>query len=180
MLNLNTGRRDGLGALLACDVATSFGWACVHEDGAIASGRFDLSLGVTPGHEGRRFLNLRAALINFRAGLPRPDVPVRVFYEDVMFGSGGAQTQLAAQVFGGYKAILLSWCETHGYRYDGVHVGTWKKYVVGNGHATKADVMAAVRALGHQPKSEDEADALGVLYYALGAEKNERLLRAVR
>lgn len=188
MLNFASGgRRDGLGALLCLDLATHCGWACCHEDGRIASGTFNLAH--RPGqNEGRRFFNFRVALLNFHRGLGK-DARIRVFYEEVMFGSGrkrdgtsdgrGGQTQLAAQIFGGWKAILASWAETHGFRYEGVHVGTWKKHVVGNGHAEKEDVMAAVRQLGHQPKSQDEADALGILYYALGVEQSERVLSRV-
>lgn len=190
MLNfVQGGRRDGLGTLLCLDMATHCGWACAHEDGRIASGAFDFS--PKPGQrEGRRFFSFRIALINFHKGLG-PGARVRVFYEDVMFGapkqrdgksdgSGGGQTQLAAQMFGGWKAILMSWAETHDFPYEGVHTGTWKKYVVGNGHATKQDVRAAVTQLGHRPATFDESDALGILYYALGVEKNERLMRSIR
>lgn len=176
MLNFVKGEpRWGSPIFLAFDLGTRAGWACAHRDGAIRSGCFDFRNGPRDG-EGRRFLKFRIALINFRKGPEDPSTPVRVFYEDVMFGGGGAQTQLAAQVFGGWKAILQSWCETHGYPYQGVHVGTWKKYIVGNGKAQKADVKVAVKALGHDPKSEDEADALGILYYGLGVEKNERVM----
>lgn len=174
-------RRDHLGALLALDLGTKTGWACAHVDGTIASGAFDFSSKLPRHREGRRFLNFRVALISFHKGLP-PGTNLRIFYEEVMFGAGkdgkGGQTQIGAQVFGGWKAILTSWAETHDFVYEGVHNATWKKYVVGNGHAKKEDVLAAVRALGHDPKTEDESDALGILYHALGVEKNERLMKS--
>ncbi len=74
----------------------------------------------------------------------------------------------AAHVYGGLTAMLTAWCEHHGIPYAGVPVGTWKRDLTGKGNSDKATVMAAVRALGYTPESQDEADALAILHHVAG------------
>jgi hypothetical protein len=50
---------------------------------------------------------------------------------------------------------------------SGVPVGTIKRHVTGKGSASKEAVIAAVRALGHDPVDDNEADALALLHWAL-------------
>ena len=69
----------------------------------------------------------------------------------------------SAHVYGGLIATLTAWCEHHGIPDAGVPVGTWKRALTGTGNAN----MAAVKALGYAPGSQDEADALGVLHHAM-------------
>ena len=73
----------------------------------------------------------------------------------------------AAHVYGGLMATLTTWCEHHRIPYQGVPVGTIKKHVTGKGNAGKADVIAAMRALGHPVTDDNEADALAILHWAL-------------
>ncbi len=65
-------------------------------------------------------------------------------------------------------ATLTAWCEHHGIPSAGVPVGTWKRDLTGKGNSDKAAVMAAVRALGYAPETQDEADALGILHHLNG------------
>ncbi len=74
----------------------------------------------------------------------------------------------AAHVYGGLVATLTAWCEHHGIPYAGVPVGTWKRDLTGKGNSDKAAVMAAVRALGFTPETQDEADALAILHHVNG------------
>ena len=74
----------------------------------------------------------------------------------------------AAHVYGGLVATLTAWCEHHGIPYAGVPVGTWKRDLTGKGNSDKATVMAAVRALGYTPETQDEADALAILHHVSG------------
>lgn len=46
-------------------------------------------------------------------------------------------------------------------------VGTIKRHATGRGNANKEAMMAAIRALGHQPADDNEADALALLDFAL-------------
>ena len=77
----------------------------------------------------------------------------------------------AAQAFGGFLATLTAWCEHHQIPYQGVPVGTIKKHATGKGNASKVEVMTAVRALGHTPTDDNEADALALLHWAIDTQE---------
>ena len=72
----------------------------------------------------------------------------------------------AAHAYGGFLAHLTAWCEHHGIPYEGVPVGTIKKFVTGKGNADKAAVITAIRRLGYAPEDDNEADALAILSWA--------------
>jgi crossover junction endodeoxyribonuclease RuvC len=169
-------RRDGRGAILALDLGTHCGWATSREDGIINSGEWNLSRRSKAEGTGLRFLRFKQGLIQFRKGADHIGL---VVYEEVMFGGHHGQSQTAAQLFGGWRAILTSWCETHEIPYTGIHNATLKKYMLGKVHkVTKDDMIFAVKALGHAPATDNEADAIGLLYVALGNEQAERLIGA--
>lgn len=46
-------------------------------------------------------------------------------------------------------------------------MGSIKKHATGKGNASKDEVIAAVRARGHEPGCDNEADALALLYLVL-------------
>jgi len=73
----------------------------------------------------------------------------------------------AAHVFGGLLATLTSWCEGHGIPYQGVPVGTIKRFATGKGNADKAAMIDAVRKRGFEPADDNEADAIAILLWAL-------------
>ena len=73
---------------------------------------------------------------------------------------------LVCHAYGGFLASLTAWCEEHSIPYEGVPVGTIKKFITGKGNAGKAAVIAAVKALGHLPEDDNEADALALLHFA--------------
>lgn len=58
-------------------------------------------------------------------------------------------------------------CEHHDIPYSGVPVGTIKRHATGKGNAGKDQVIAAMRALGHRPGDDNEADALALLTLAV-------------
>ena len=62
---------------------------------------------------------------------------------------------------------MTAWCEYQDIPYVGVPVGTWKKTFTGRGDASKETITAAAHKLGHNPKTFDESDALGILYHGL-------------
>jgi crossover junction endodeoxyribonuclease RuvC len=76
----------------------------------------------------------------------------------------------AAHCYGGFKAILTTFCEDNNIPYQGVPVGTIKKHITGKGNADKAAVIKAVQDLGFNPKDDNEADALALLDYAMKLE----------
>ncbi len=77
----------------------------------------------------------------------------------------------AAHAYGGFLATLTAWCEHHGIPYQGVPVGTIKKHVTGKGNAGKGEVIAAIRARGHAPADDNEADALALLAWAIDTQE---------
>ena len=50
-------------------------------------------------------------------------------------------------------------------------MGTIKKHATGKGNASKDEMVAAMRLLGHEPADDNEADALALLYFALTAQE---------
>jgi Holliday junction resolvasome RuvABC endonuclease subunit len=51
--------------------------------------------------------------------------------------------------------------------YQGVPVGTIKRHATGNGNASKEAVIEAVKAKGHNPADDNEADAIALLFWAI-------------
>lgn len=68
----------------------------------------------------------------------------------------------AAHVYGGLLGQLTAWCEDRGVPYEGVPVGTLKKWATGKGNATKDQMSAAMKALGEQPEDDNHADAIAL------------------
>lgn len=78
--------------------------------------------------------------------------------EDPLVGRGGIRSSLVqAYVSGIIRATL---CDA-GFTVSGVHVGTWKKQVCGNGNADKADVARVVKTAW--PKAHRLVDGDGDL-----------------
>ena len=46
-------------------------------------------------------------------------------------------------------------------------MGTIKRFITGKGNASKLEVIKAVKALGHRPIDDNEADALSLLHLAM-------------
>lgn len=79
----------------------------------------------------------------------------------------------AAHAYGGFLGQLTAWCEHHQIPYQGVPVGTIKKHATGKGNASKEEMILAVRAKGHHPADDNEADALALLGWAVENDQPE-------
>jgi hypothetical protein len=86
-----------------------------------------------------------------------------VYFEEVRRHAGTD----AAHLHGGFLATLTSWCEQRGIAYQGVPVGTIKRFITGKGNADKLAVVAAVRARGFAPADDNEADAIAILLWSV-------------
>lgn len=137
--------------VLAIDPATRCGWAW--SDGySIEYGHWNLKH-KNPEHE---LLRLFTELGNLGAvygvdviTFERP-IPVR----------GMATTQKHGEKI----AILKLFAAMNGVTIHGGFVATSiKKHATGNGRAEKEDMIAACRAIGLDPKTDDEADAIWIL-----------------
>ena len=145
-------------AVLALDLGTTTGWALRSQDGGITSGIMTFKPSRFEGG-GMRFLRFRAWLAEVAAlsgGL------ARIAFEEVRSHAGTD----AAHLYGGFLAHLSAWCEERGIAYEGVPVGTIKRFATGRGNADKAAMIAAMRARGFAPADDNEADALALLLWA--------------
>ena len=149
--------------ILALDLGTTTGWALRSSDGTITSG----SAGFRPQRfegGGMRFLRFKrwlAELKDMTGGIHA------LYFEEVR---RHVSTD-AAHAYGGFLATLTAWCEHHQIPYQGVPVGTIKKHATGKGNASKDDVLSAMRALGHAPTDDNEADALALLRWAIASQE---------
>ena len=144
--------------VLALDLGTTTGWA-IHADNAINSGTVNFKPSRFEGG-GMRFLRFRgwlAELSSTAGGIGA------VYFEEVRRHAGVD----AAHVYGGFLATLTAWAEHSSIPYSGVPVGTIKRHATGKGNADKAAMIEAMRAFGHRPADDNEADALALLRWAL-------------
>ncbi len=77
---------------------------------------------------GMRYLRFRAWLDSVATDIAQP---AAIYFEEVR---RHASTD-AAHLYGGFLATLTSWCEQRSIAYQGVPVGTIKRYMTGKGNA---------------------------------------------
>lgn len=88
--------------------------------------------------------------------------PTAVFYEEVRRHSAVD----AAHIYGGFVAVLQSFCLETGTPYTGVNVQTIKKHMTGKGGTNKQAVIEAVQNFyGKIVADDNEADALALKNY---------------
>jgi Holliday junction resolvasome RuvABC endonuclease subunit len=145
-------------AVLAIDLGTTTGWA-LQSQSLITSGTVALKHTRYDGG-GMRFLRFRRWLeqLDLDAG------PIAAIYFEEVRRHVGTD---AAHVYGGLLAVLTAWSEENLVAYQGVPVGTIKRFIAGKGNADKAAVIAAVQAKGFAPADDNEADAIAILLWAL-------------
>ena len=149
--------------ILTLDLGTTTGWALRHQNGQTAHGFVSFKSQRFEGG-GMRFLRFKHWLAEIKTMTGEINA---VYFEEVRRHVGVD----AAHVYGGLMATLTSWCEHHRIPYQGVPVGTIKKHATGKGNAGKAEVIAAMRALGHPVTDDNEADALAILHWALDTQE---------
>ncbi len=141
--------------LLALDLGTRCGWALC-ERGRIEHGVqvFEVRRGESPGFRYLRFTRWLEDL--GRVGLDL------VVYEQT-HQRGGAATEVAA----GFATRVQEFCARRGVEHAAVHSATLKKWTTGKGNADKAGMRAAVARRWQAVESDDEADAVALLHFAL-------------
>lgn len=146
-------------SVLCLDLGTTTGWAMQTPDGRILSGIISF--------KPQRFEGGGMRYLRFERWLEEINDPVNVFssiyFEEVRRHLGVD----AAHAYGGFMAALTAWCERKGIPYSGVPVGTIKAHATGKGNASKEKVLDAVKAKGHHPADDNEADAIALLYYVM-------------
>lgn len=139
--------------VLSLDLGTTTGWA-VRKNGQVQSGTATFKPGRYEGG-GMRYLKFSKWLEDL---LSLSGVEA-VYFEEVR-GHKGVD---AAHVYGGLMATLTAFCESRAVPYQGVPVGTIKKYACGKGNANKLAMVEAVKARGFTPADDNEADAIALL-----------------
>ena len=150
--------------LFCLDLGTRTGWATLDGAGTITSGTENFKAGRFEGG-GMRYLKFKRWLTDIKQALNGVDV---VYFEEVRRHAGVD----AAHAYGGFMAHLTAWCEHHEIPYQGVPVGTIKKFITGKGNANKQAMIAAVRELGFSPCDDNEADALALLHLSINQHNN--------
>jgi hypothetical protein len=157
--------------ILALDLGTKTGWAA-HAGGgfqrAQSGGTQNFAQGKFAGG-GQRFLAFEtlAERASQLADTPRRKSSSK------RCGATSALTPRTST--GGLLAILTKWCEQRGIPYQGVPVGTIKKHATGKGNAKQAGHARRRRRRGaSRPKDDNEADAIALLRWRLGAEMHRQ------
>jgi Holliday junction resolvasome RuvABC endonuclease subunit len=141
--------------IAAFDLGTMTGFAVGHDHhGNVMSGWWSLKPGRYDGG-GMRFIKFKQRLDELHAAYPFEIVA----FEEVRKHRGTD----AAHVYGGLLSVLQVWCEEKKIPYEGIPVGTIKKFCTGKGNADKAMVIEAVSMWGFKPENDNEADALALL-----------------
>ncbi len=101
-----------------------------------------------------RFVKFRQQLNDIHSASPVD----MVVFEEVRRHAGTD----AAHVYGGLMAVLTEWCEVHKIPYEGISVGTIKKFATGKGNADKKAMIDWAFTEGFSPIDDNEADALAL------------------
>jgi len=143
-------------SILALDLGTKLGWAVsfgadeppLHGTTEFRTGRYEGG--------GMRWLRFRKWL----QGLHDEHGPITALYFEEVRAHKGTD---AAHIYGGFLAQLTAWCEQREVPYQGIPVGTIKKHATGKGNSNKEAMLAAMRAKGFEPETDNDADALALL-----------------
>jgi Holliday junction resolvasome RuvABC endonuclease subunit len=144
---------------LALDLGTNTGYALANDAGeSIIVGTQNLKPSRHES-EGVRYLKFQQSL-----SMIHETVPInRVYYEAVERHAG----TIAAHVYGGLRGVLVAWCESNKILYEGVPVGTIKKFWTGKGNAKKDAMIAEAVRRGIKVRNDNEADAVALLHWSL-------------
>lgn len=141
--------------LLALDLGTTTGFCC---------GTREHNVSGTWGLKQDRFSGAGMRYVRFRGHLNETHNAYRfeqVAFEEVRRHLGTD----AAHIYGGLIGMLTAWCEERKVPYQGVPVGTIKKFATGKGNASKQDMIDAVRdRWGVITDDHNEADAIALFW----------------
>lgn len=148
--------------ILALDLGTYTGWALSARGGFVTCGteHFMNRRSWTPGQRWKRFEAWLFAM------LAEQQVHV-VAFESVVFGHSSSR---ASDVYGGFRCLVEKAVEGRNIDLMTVAVPTVKKHWTGSGRADKAAMVAEARRRGFRPDSDNAADALAVLDWAIAQE----------
>ncbi|UIP93261.1 Holliday junction resolvase [Wolbachia endosymbiont of Anopheles demeilloni] len=155
-------------SVLTLDLGKQTGWIIL-TDGVIQSG--------SESFHGSRFSGGGMCFLNFRSWLNEMKEKFSnieaVYFEEVRRHLGTD----AAHCYGDFLAVLSAWCEEHHVPYKGVSVKTIKRFIAGNGNASKSEVIKAIREKSFSPRDDNEGDALALMFYVMDFSKDINKLK---
>jgi crossover junction endodeoxyribonuclease RuvC len=139
---------------LAIDQAITTGWALRDDTGEVYFGHLKLR---RTHHPGSIFNGFRQWLLKMVDDW-QPDkivceAPVGKFFKAVQMGAG-------------LRAVAAAVAAERGLPFIDKAPKEVKKYITGNGNATKTDMLKKIRSMGFDVSTSDEADAVGILLTA--------------
>lgn len=148
--------------ILALDLGARTGWAMRHRDGRFQYGTQDFRPKPSwpAGQKWQRFRSWLSQAITQRGA-------TLIAYEDVRRHLGVD----AAHAYGGYLAMLEMVADQHNVTLVAVGVGTIKKHWTGKGNAKKDEMIAEAKRRGFHPDTDNAADALAILSWAVAQER---------
>lgn len=165
-------RRDPFALPVLClDLGASMGFA-YRTSACVTSGVMNWNLRARETH-GKRLLRIWRWLHAVHRATPLSLIAYEIVHHM------GAKQVMAAHAWAQYQGVVEMFAARHEIRVKTVAVATLKKAITGRGSkhpraegqtgsdAAKEAMMAAVIAQGFKPDSHDEADALGVLLWAI-------------
>lgn len=152
--------------ILCLDLGTTTGFALISADGGqVVSGCWELNSTARQSW-GMKFHALNRLLVELHDKTPIDCI----FYEEVRRHAGTT----AAHVYGGLLGVVLAFCEGRELAYQGVPVGTLKKFWTSKGDASKPQMVATARLYGYEPEDDNEADAIALAHYAVSTDAERR------
>ncbi|WP_240669483.1 crossover junction endodeoxyribonuclease RuvC [Achromobacter spanius] len=148
--------------ILALDLGTKTGYAVRKRDGKVVHGTqsFAPRKSWTDGQRWLRFQSWLGQLLDLhQVG--------RIAYEHVSFHAGVRD----AHCYGAFRALVEMAADRRNIELVGTNVQTVKKHWTGKGGADKATMIAQARARGFRPETDNDADALAVLDWAVAQER---------
>ncbi|WP_256943001.1 crossover junction endodeoxyribonuclease RuvC [Achromobacter xylosoxidans] len=148
--------------ILALDLGTKTGYAVRKRDGKVVHGTqsFAPRKSWTEGQRWLRFQSWLAEVLELHhVG--------RIAYEHVSFHAGVRD----AHCYGAFRALVEMAADRRNIELVGTNVQTVKKHWTGKGGADKATMIAQARARGFRPETDNDADALAVLDWAVAQER---------
>ncbi len=87
----------------------------------------------------------------------------------------------AAHLAGAFYAAIQEWCLENNVPFEGIPVGSLKKFWTGKGNASKDEMIAAAQKRGFNPATDNEADALAGWHWLMAqSEQSPNLDRDVK
>ena len=152
--------------ILALDLGTKTGYAIRKRGGAIVHGTevFTPRKSWSEGQKWQRYRSWLASTISAH----QID---QVAYEKVIRHEvKGRSLWDAAHAYGAFEALTHMVCDGFNIQAVGVNLSTVKKTWTGSGRAKKDDMIATAKEKGFRPETDNDADALAILDWAIKQE----------